>query len=536
MPRIDNRAVVTGQEIFGIDRTIENMVYATYTKCPAVGGRVASANLEEIKAMPGVRDAFVLDGNGDEAQLMSGVAILADSTWAAIRAKRALNIAWDESQAGTDSWSACVEQASALHGTHGPETLFDIGDADAGIASSARVMEASYDYPFVSHAPMEPQNCLAWYHDGIMEFWAPTQAGDRVLPEMAEWLGLPQERVVIHQARVGGGFGRRLLNDFMFEAAAITMRAGLPVKLQWTREDDFAHDFYRVGGFHHFKAGLDNAGRLTTWDDHFVTFTNDGENTVAGGDFRHYQPGPLLPNFRVTQTMLPLKTRCGPWRAPRSNAIAFAEQSFLHELSTAAGRGHREFLLEIMGAPRWLEEGNAGALNTGRASAVIRLATERAGWGRAMPLGRALGLSFYFCHNGHVAEVAEVSVDAARNVTVHKVTVAADIGPVLNMSGAETQAQGAVLDGLSTMQGLEITIEQGRVQQANYDTYPVMRIAGAPDVDVHFIQSAFDPTGFGEPALPPLAPAVCNAIYTASGIRIRSLPLSKSNFTLVSSL
>jgi isoquinoline 1-oxidoreductase beta subunit len=189
-----------------------------------------------------------------------------------------------------------------------------------------------------------------------------------------------------------------------------------------------------------------------------------------------------------------------------------------------------------MGEPRWLEPGNRGSLNTGRAAGVIRLAAEKAGWGRQMPEGRGLGLSFYFCHNGHVAEVAEVSVDAARNVTVHKVTVAADIGPVLNMSGAETQAQGAVMDGLSTMQGLEITIENGRVSQANFDEYPIMRLAGAPEVDVHFIQSDFDPTGFGEPALPPLAPAVCNAIFTASGIRIRSLPLTKSNFTLVASL
>jgi isoquinoline 1-oxidoreductase beta subunit len=536
MPRVDNHAIVTGRETFGIDRTMPGMVYATYTKCPAVGGHVASANLDEIKAMPGVRDTFVIEGNGDESQLMSGVAIIANSTWLAIRAKRALNIVWDETSAGTDSWSDAMHRASALAGTRGPETLYDIGDTDAAFSSAAHVMEASYDYPFVSHAPLEPQNCLAWYHDGVVEFWVPTQAPDRVLGEVAKWLELPEDRVIIHQGRAGGGFGRRLMNDFMFEAAAISMRTGVPVKLQWTREDDFAHDFYRVGGFHHFKAGLDGAGKLTAWDDHFITFTNDGEEPVAGGDFRHYQPGPLLDHFRVTQTMFPLKTRCGPWRAPRSNAIAFAEQSFLHELSTAAGRDHLEFLLEIMGEPRWLEEGNRGALNTGRAAGVIRLAAERAGWGRTLPAGRALGLSFYFCHNGHVAEVAEASVDAQRNVTVHKVTVAADIGPVLNMSGAETQAQGAVMDGLSTMQGLELGLEDGRIQQANFDQYPIMRIAGAPEVDVHFIQSDFDPTGFGEPALPPLAPAVCNAIYSASGIRIRSLPLSKSNFTLVASI
>jgi len=536
VPRVDNHAVVTGTETYGIDQVLPNMVYATYTKCPAVGGRVASANIDALKSMSGVRDAFIIEGNGNEAQLMSGIAIVANSTWAAIKAKRAIDVDWDESDAAKDSWSGAMQQANALAGTEGPETLFNIGDTAAALGSAAEVMTASYDYPFVSHAPLEPQNCTAWFHDGIAEFWAPTQSGDRILPQMAEWLGLPVDRVIIHQGRAGGGFGRRLLNDFMFEAIEISRRVDAPVKLQWTREDDFAHDFYRVGGFHHFKAGLDDAGKLIAWDDHFISFTNDGESTVAGGDFRHFQPGPLLDNFHVTQTLLPLKTRCGPWRAPRSNAIAFAEQSFLHELSTRAGRDHLEFLLEIMGEPRWLEPGNRGALNTGRAAGVIRLAAEQAGWGREMPEGRALGLSFYFCHNGHVAEVAEVSVDATRNVTVHKVTVAADIGPVLNMSGAETQGQGAVMDGLSTMQGLEVTIEDGRVQQGNFDNYPIMRIAGAPEVDVHFIQSDFNPTGFGEPALPPLAPAVCNAIFTASGIRIRSLPLTKSNFTLIASL
>ncbi len=536
MPRVDNHAVVTGTETFGIDQVLPNMVYATYTKCPAVGGRVAAANVDAIKSMSGVHHAFVIEGNGNEAQLMSGVAIVANSTWAAIKAKRALNIDWDETNAGKDSWSGAMQQANALAGTSGPETLSDIGNTEAALAGAAEVMEASYDYPFVSHAPLEPQNCTAWFHEGIAEFWVPTQSGDRALPQIAEWLNIPVERVIIHQGRAGGGFGRRLLNDFMFEAMEISRRIDAPVKLQWTREDDFAHDFYRVGGFHHFKAGLDDDGKLIAWDDHFISFTNDGDGPVAGGDFRHFQPGPLLANFHVTQTLLPLKTRCGPWRAPRSNAIAFAEQSFLHELSSQAGRDHLEFLLEIMGEPRWLEPGNRGALNTGRAAGVIRLAAEQAGWGRQMPEGRALGLSFYFCHNGHVAEVAEVSVDTARNVTVHNVTVAADIGPVLNMSGAETQAQGAVLDGLSTMQGLEITIENGRVQQANFDSYPMLRIAGAPEVDVHFIQSDFDPTGFGEPALPPLAPAVCNAIFTTSGIRTRSLPLTKSNFTLVASL
>ena len=232
----------------------------------------------------------------------------------------------------------------------------------------------------------------------------------------------------------------------------------------------------------------------------------------------------------MTQTMLPLATPTGPWRAPGSNAIAFAVQSFHHELAVAAGRDHLEFLLETMGEPRWLEEGNENVLHTGRAAGVIRLAAERAGWGRPLPPGRGLGLAFYFSHAGHFAEVADVSVDENRRLTIHRVTVAGDVGPIVNLSGAENQCEGSVMDGLSTMLGQEITMENGRVQESNFHQYPLMRINNAPVVDVHFVDSDFPPTGLGEPALPPLAPAVCNAIHAATGQRVRTLPLSRDGY------
>jgi isoquinoline 1-oxidoreductase beta subunit len=241
----------------------------------------------------------------------------------------------------------------------------------------------------------------------------------------------------------------------------------------------------------------------------------------------------LVPNYRVTQSLLPLGTPTGPWRAPRSNGIAFAVQSFLHELSAAAGRDHLEFLVDVMGEPRWLEPKTEFALNTERAIAVIKLAAEKAGWGRKLPEGRGMGLAFHFSHAGHFAEVAEVSVDRAKRLTVHQVTVAGDIGPIINMSGSLAQCEGAVIDGLSTMFGLEITIEAGRVQQSNYDRYPILRQGmHIPKIESHFIQSAYPPTGIGEPSLPPVAPAICNAIFAASGVRVRTLPLVKSGYTL----
>jgi isoquinoline 1-oxidoreductase subunit beta len=527
---VDNLALVTGQPLFGIDQVIPNMHYAVFEKCPAVGGKVRSANLDEIKKLPGVTHAFVVEGTGKPMEVMPGVAILAKSTWAAISARRKLQVSWDESSASKDSWNKAVADARKLSKQAGAETLRDSGNFDHA-AASATVVEALYTYPFVAHAPLEPQNCTASFKDGAVEIWAPTQTPDSGLGQVAAVLGIAQEKVTIHQTRVGGGFGRRLLNDYMCEAATISKQAGVPVKLQWTREDDMQHDFYRAGGFHSFKGGVDAAGKLVAWQDHFITFSHDGQKPSLAASLSPDEfPAQLVANVRITQSLLPLSTPTGWWRAPGSCAIAFAVQSFLHECSVAAKRDHLQFLLDVMGEPRWLKPDDVYALNTGRAAAVIKLAAEKAGWGRQLPPGRGLGLAFHFSHAGHFAEVAEVSVDANRKLKLHRVTVAADIGPIVNLSGAENQVEGSVIDGYSTALGLAISIENGRIQQTNFDRYPLLRIANAPQVDVHFIQSDFSPTGCGEPALPPLAPALCNAIFAATGQRVRSLPLTQEGF------
>jgi isoquinoline 1-oxidoreductase beta subunit len=344
-------------------------------------------------------------------------------------------------------------------------------------------------------------------------------------------LDIPADKVTVHQMRAGGGFGRRGATDVVVEAAAIAKRLDRPVKLTWMREDDMAHDFYRAGGFHALSGALDTTGGLAGWRNHFVSFSHDGVEAVIGGSLSgDVDPGPFVPNYRITRTLLPWQTPCGYWRAPGSNVFAFVHQSFLHELSAAAGRDHLEFLLALLGEPRWLEEGNAHALHTGRAAGVIRLAAEQAGWGRRPPEGRALGLAFYFSHAGHVAEVAEVSVGQGKRINVHKVTVAADVGPIVNLSGAESQVQGAVNDGLSAMLAQQVTFEDGRALESNFHEYPLLRIPRAPAVDVHFIESDFPPTGLGEPALPPLAPAVCNAVFTATGERLRRLPIVREGW------
>jgi isoquinoline 1-oxidoreductase subunit beta len=531
---VDNLKVVTGQPLFGVDQLLPGMLYATYEKCPATGGRVLEANLEQIGALPGVKAAFTLEGNGNASELMPGVAIVASDTWSALSARKQLRISWDESKAAKDSWSSTRAQAMKLAAREGKHVVANKGDVDKALRRAAKTIKAQYAYGFVAHAQLEPQNCTAWYkEDGTLELWAPTQTPQAAVQAVARVLGIAEKHITLHPLRAGGGFGRRLINDPVCEAAAIAKQVRAPVKLQWTREDDMAHDFYRAGGFHALQAGIDDDGRLIAWRNHFITFSADGVNPVAGGNLTdQVDPGPLLQNFRMTRTMLPWHTPCGPWRAPGSNVFAFVLQSFLHEISVAAERDHLAFLLELMGEPRLLQESNPYSLHTGRAASVIKLAAEKAGWGRSMPKGRGLGLAFYFSHAGHFAEVAEVSVDDAKRLTIHRVTVAADVGPIVNRSAAENQIEGSVIDGVSSMLAQEITHEHGRAQQTNLHQYPLLRIQHAPDVAIHLIESDFPPTGLGEPALPPLAPAVCNAIFTAIGHRVRTLPIVKEGFSI----
>jgi isoquinoline 1-oxidoreductase beta subunit len=528
---VDNKDIVTGKPLFGIDQQLPGMVYAAYEKCPAHGGKVKSANIDEIKNLPGIKDCFVVDGTNDPATGYPGVAIIATSTWAAFKAKKMLRVEWDETTAAKDSWNQIVLQAKELGKQAGAEKAKDNGNVDEAFAAASKTVEGFYTYPFVSHSPLEPMNCTALYKDGAIEFWAPTQMPTNAVRLVATAAGVPPEKVTINQTRVGGGFGRRLSNDYMCEVAMIAKRVNGPVKLTWTREDDMTHDFYRPGGFHSFKGAIDAKGKISAWQDHFISFATGGR-PVSGGAMQGTEvPAPFVPNFRLTTTKLPLGQPTGPWRAPGSNSFAFVTQSFIHELAVAAGRDHLDVLVELFGEPRQLGR-TEGGLHTGRAVAVVKLAAEKAGWGRKLPPGRGLGLAFYYSHAGHFAEVAEVSVDQNKKLTLHKVVVAGDIGPIVNMSGAENQVQGAVIDGFSTMMGLEIAFENGRVQQNNFHQYPILRINHVPEVEVHFIQSDFPPTGVGEPSLPPLIPAVANAIFAATGQRVRTLPLTREGFSV----
>jgi len=524
IPGVDNRLIHTGQLLFGCDTRLEGMLYAVYEKCPVFGGKVRRANVEQLRNRPGVTHAFVVEGTTNLHGLLPGVAIVAETWWEAQSARRHLRVNWETSHA--DSSADYDAQAEALKQAEG-EILRSDGEVNRAFDSAAQVIESSYHYPFVSHANMEPQNCTAHYHEnGRLELWAPSQNPQSGRALIARTLDIPENRIHVNITRVGGGFGRRLNGDFMVEAAAIAREVRRPVMLQWTREDDMKHDFYRPAAWHHFKAGLDQQGKLVGWDHHFITFAKDGR-LLSGATFpsNHYPAG-LVPNFRLRQSKIESNVPTGPWRSPGHSAFCWAFQSFFDELALAGGRDPLEFRLDLLsrayGEP---------PLDRARASGTLRLAAEKAGWGRTLGNNRGLGVAFHFAHGGYVAHVAEVTATSSHSVKVDKVYSVADVGPILNRSGAENQVEGAVIDALSTAQA-EITFSNGATDQSDFFDYPMLRINQSPEIETHFIESHNSPTGLGEPPIAPATPAITNAIFAATGIRIRELPFSRAGISV----
>ncbi|HWF11599.1 MAG TPA: molybdopterin cofactor-binding domain-containing protein, partial [Bryobacteraceae bacterium] len=556
--------IVTGKPLFTIDQVVPDMKYAIFEKPGVFGSKIVSANVDEIKALPGIRGVYIVDRDkaakvpaidgkvlpGDPG-LENGVAIVADSWWFAQAARKKLQIKWDEpSPRNTESSVGYAANAEALNKATPQRSIRKDGDPDGAMAKAAKTVEASYSYPFISHAPLEPQNCTAHYKDGKCEIWSSSQIPASGRNLSAQALGIEPTDITLHMVRGGGGFGRRLTNDYMVEAAYISKLHGTPVKLVWAREDDMQHDYYRPGGFQFLKGGVDAQGNLIAWTNHFVSYGDKeqmaerGTGTVSAGAMGATEfPQRFVPNYHLQASVQELGIRTGSLRAPSSNAFAFVIQSFIDELAHAAGKDPVEFRMAMLNTPPPPAPAGGGGgrggfaapgMNAERMKGVLKLVAEKSEWGKKkLPKGTAMGVAFHFSHQGYFAEVAEVKVDSQKKIKINKVWVAADVGrQIINPSAADNMVQGAIVDGLSELMDQEITVDKGRVVQTNYHQHKMVRMSQAPpEIEIHYLLSDNNPTGLGEPSMPPIHPAVANAIFSASGVRVRSLPIAKAGFS-----
>ncbi|WP_310498652.1 molybdopterin cofactor-binding domain-containing protein [Sandarakinorhabdus sp.] len=527
-PGVDNRAIVTGKPLFGIDAVVPGMKHAVYHKSGTTGAAVARADLAALRARPGVRDAFILAPNDEMA---GGVAIVADNTWAAMQARSGIDCEWTRGAGAFQSSAAWADMAAKASSGGPQKSVVANGDAKAAMARAAKTVRAEYAYPFLPHVPLEPINCTARVSGDTVEIWASTQNPEPGRKAVAKVLGVPEANVTIHMLRCGGGFGRRLMNDYMVEAAVIARQAGVPIKLTWSREDDIAFDWLRPGGWHVLAAGLDSAGKVIAWDNHFISYGKAEEFARAAAIGPTDFPCGFIDDLAIGATILPLEHHTGYLRAPENNAFGFVTQGFIDELAHAAGQDPLMFRRGFLGASRVIgDPTKRGAYHAGRMRGVLDKAADMAGWGRKLPARTGLGIAFHFSHLGYFATVIEAAVDSGGAVTVKKVWVAGDVGrQIVNPSAALAQVQGSVLDALGAAMasgsGQAITFADGAIEQRNFGDVPLLRISEVPPVEVQFVLTDFPVTGLGEPAYPAVAPALANALFAATGVRLRSLPL-----------
>lgn len=530
---VDVPKIVSGAPLFGIDVSLPGLAHAAMVKCPAIGGTVARFDDTAARAIPGVIAVVPIRSGQGQGGKPDALAIVANSWWTASQAREKLAVEWDAEGQSSFSTEAYDKEAATLLGSSAQTVFAKTGDADAAIGGAANRVTAEYSYPFLPHATLEPQNCTAlWHADGRLEFWVPAQDPEDGRAEVARVLRIAPDAITIHLTRIGGGFGRRLMSDYMVLAGdAAKAMPGRPIKLLFDRNDDLRNDYYRPAGWHRLTAGLDNQGRVVALKDHFVTFGADGKPLRAAQMSSTEFPVPVLDHVELGQSLLATNLTTGWLRAPTSNAMAFVFQSFLDEVAEAARTHLPEMMRNLLGEARTLPAGRDGdpPFDTGRARAVIDAVTSTAAWTgeRRVSAGKGRGFGFYFSHRGYFAEIADVTV-VNDQIKVDKIWVAGDIGShVINPINAEHQTQGAVLEGLAQALVMQPVVQQGgKITTDNFGDFPLLRIDGKPaEIALQWVRSDVPPTGLGEPALPPVIPAIANAVYDATGRRLRNLPL-----------
>ena len=535
---IDAHDIVTGKAMYGIDTVQPDMRYAVIARAPVLNARVKSFDDTKARAIKGVLDVFSIDGpepGEPYVILASGVAVVATSTWAAMQGQAALDIEWEQSPSASDSSERFWRENEEMLKGDG-QVVLDDGDYGAAMAAASKTITRQYRVPFVSHAPLEPQNCYAYVKADECHIIAPTQMPSGASRAAHAVTGIPRENIRIDMTRVGGGFGRRLTNDYVAEAAMISKRTGWPIKLQWTREDDMKNDFYRPGGLHEMHAGIDADGSITAWAQRLASGSKyyrrpdmPDENLYQAELYVDDFPRRIVDNVRMEYFHNRIGLPRGSWRAPAHTANAFVIQSFIDEIAHETGQDPLRLRLDLLGEPRELEYSGHGGptFNPGRLARLLRFVAERIGYGNRLPKGRGIGLATHFTFGGYAAHAMEVSV-AEGKLTIERIVAAIDCGYAVHPNGVDAQLQGGTIDGLSTALGLEITVKDGRVQQSNFDDYPLARIAMVPSLfETHILNFDDVPTGVGEIGIPSAAPALTNAIFAATGQRIRSLPVLK---------
>jgi isoquinoline 1-oxidoreductase beta subunit len=517
LARVDTPSKVKGDAVFGIDFKVPGMKYAVLSRCPTIGGKVSGFDDKESRKISGVTYAGKI---GDAA-----VAVVADSVWGAMEGRRVLNVSWDDGPNKDLNTAAVMEslkQAAAKKGA----SLYSVGDVSK---AAGRRVSAEYQLPFMAHAPMEPGNCTANFSGGGCELWAPTQVPQDCRDSVAQALGLDPDQVKVNITLMGGGFGRRLEHDYAVEAALVSKAVQAPVKVLWTREDDMRFSTYRPASLHQLSAVLDGAGWPVAFTHRIIAPSISGQKGQPGPNgidpdmpdeaaFVYGVPNVSL-EYVLAETAVPL----GWMRSVYALQAGFASESFIDELAAAAGKDPLEYRLHMLSKDQDIPF-FATTWKTARMRGALQLAADKAGWGKPLPAGRFRGIACFGCFASYVAEVVEISMEN-ETPRVHRVVAAVDCGQVVNPSIVEQQIPGGVVYALGNALRAKITIEKGRVVQGNFDDYAPVRMDEAPVVEVYVVPSAESPTGIGEPSVPPLAPALCNAIYAATKKRIRALPI-----------
>jgi isoquinoline 1-oxidoreductase subunit beta len=533
----DGHDIVTGAARYGIDAAVPGALIALIARCPYFDGALAELDDSQARRIPGVRQVLAIEGpkggSPIDRNLAAGVAVVADDFWSARRGREALRLKWTPGPGASDSSAALEQRAIAAFAQRGKVARQD-RDFEAARRAAARVIECTYIEPFLAHATMEPPAALVDLRGKRARLIASLQSPGGASHLVSAMTGVARSDIDIELPRSGGGFGRRLANDYVAEAVLVAQKAGQAVKVVWTREDDLQNDFYRPFGVHRLTATLDAAGKVNGWA-HRVAATarkyrapdmEEDPDWVGCADPDGFPAG-CVGNYLAEFLPVDFHLARGWWHAPLPTFAAFPVESFLDEVALAAGKDPLALRLELLGAPRELPYRDHGGpkVHTGRIAGVLREASRLIGYGRKLPPRHGIGIASHFTHGGYAAHAMEVAVSEEGELSVVRCVCAADVGLIVNPLGAEAQFMGATLSGLSAALNLQITVKDGRIEQSNFPDYPLLRMAGAPDVEVFLIDSPFPPTGAGEIGIPPAAPALVNAIFAATGKRLRRLPV-----------